>query len=107
MAVGPTGRRAAFSPRASLSASSVERLPPGVSYSHADNLDRPPASMHNLRLRGREPSRTRTINISIVKPCASKIASVQPCDEPASNLSARRWSALSPDFRALIGIARR
>ena len=41
------------------------------------------------------------------KPCASKIASVQPCDEPASNLSARRWSALSRDFRALIAIARR
>jgi hypothetical protein len=51
--------------------------------------------------------RTRTINISIVKPCASKIASVQPCDKPASNLSTRRWSALSPDFRALIANARR
>jgi hypothetical protein len=35
---------------ASPSASSVER------YSHADNLDRPPASMHNLRRRGGEPA---------------------------------------------------
>jgi hypothetical protein len=26
------------------------------------------------------PSPTRTINISIVQPCGSKIASVQPCD---------------------------
>jgi hypothetical protein len=52
------------------------------------------------------PSRTRTINISIVKPCANKIASVQPRDKPASNLSAR-WSAPSRDFCALIAIARR
>jgi hypothetical protein len=29
--------------------------PPGVSYSHADNLDQPPVSMLNLRRRGREP----------------------------------------------------
>jgi hypothetical protein len=32
---------------------------------------------------------------------------VQPCDEPASNQSARRCSALSPNFRALTEIARR
>jgi hypothetical protein len=40
---------------ASPSASSVEGLPPSVSCSPADNLDRPRASMHNLRRRGREP----------------------------------------------------
>jgi hypothetical protein len=42
--------------RAPPSASSIERLPPGVSYSHADNLDRTVASMHDLRRRGREPA---------------------------------------------------
>ena len=40
--------RSARSVVASPSVSSVERLPPGVSYSHADNLDRTAASMHDL-----------------------------------------------------------
>jgi hypothetical protein len=91
-------------PQQTPSALPVERLPPGVSYSHADNLDRTAASMHDLRRRVASPPRTRTINISIVKPCASKIASVQPCDKPASKLSARRWSALSSAFRVLIAL---
>ena len=47
--VGRPARRASFNPgRQPPSASSIERLPPGISDSHADNLDRPPASMHDL-----------------------------------------------------------
>jgi hypothetical protein len=37
------------------SASSIERLPPGISDSHADNLDRPHAGMRDLWRSGREP----------------------------------------------------
>jgi hypothetical protein len=46
------------------------------------------------------PSRTRPVNISTMKPCASMIASVHPSGEPASSLSARSRSApgkRSPD----------
>jgi hypothetical protein len=35
------------------------------------------------------PLRTRTVSISIVKPCANMITSVQPCGDPAISLSAR------------------
>jgi hypothetical protein len=35
------------------------------------------------------PSRTKPVNIANGKPCASMIASVQPCGAPASSLSAQ------------------
>jgi hypothetical protein len=74
--------------------SSGQRQPPGIGDPHPDNLDRPLASMHGLGRRRRRPSCTRSTSISIVKPCASMIASVTPSGLPASNRSARCHSAL-------------
>jgi hypothetical protein len=50
------------------------------------------------------PSRTRPTSSSAVKPCASMIASVQPCGDPASSLSARFSSAPRQTFRGLTAI---
>jgi Putative metallopeptidase len=69
---------------------------------HRRSFDQPKAEIE-IRLPARivpgrvavRPSRTRTASSSVLKPCASRIASVQPRGLPASSLSARRCSALT------------
>jgi hypothetical protein len=63
--------------------------------------------MHDLRRRGREPASHQDDQDLDREAVRQQDRLVQPYDKPASKLSARRWSALSPAFRVLIAFARR
>jgi hypothetical protein len=73
--------------------------PPGVGDPQPGDLDLEPASDHALGRHAREPARTISTSISVLKPCASMIASVPPSRLPASNSRARRRSGLGLRLR--------
>jgi hypothetical protein len=61
------------------------RQPPGIDRTRTTSIGRLPACTAS-GVAVANPSRTRTVNVSVVKPCASMIASVTPSGLPASNL---------------------
>ena len=76
--------------------SSGDRPPPCVCDHHPHNLDLPATCSHSARFGAREPVPHEIGSILALKPCTSMIACVQPCAEPASTLSARRWLRSRP-----------
>jgi len=73
-----------------LDVSCPDHLAPFLDFVRNELVEGGGRTRKHLGAKVGNPSRTRTVSISFVKPCASMIASVTPSGEPASNRSARR-----------------